>query len=322
MLTVNNLTVNIKKNNTSYTVLRNVSFELKNGEALGLVGESGSGKSMTALALMDLLPKQAVVDSGEVIFDGKDLLKRSQAERRSLLGKDLCMVFQNPMGALDPLMTIEKQIAEVIKVHNPTVTKKEMRDRVISLLEEVRIPHPSLSMKKFPHEMSGGQKQRVVIAMAIANRPKLLIADECTTALDATVQFQIVELLKKLIKKYNLAMIFISHNIGLVKNITDKVGVMYVGHLVEYGSSLEVLSKPCHPYTKELLCSLPEFSQKGESIKAIEGRVPSLEEEKSACAFRPRCPISQNCPDGIEPTAVLIDSNRYVSCLMRGCERV
>ncbi|MCL1995011.1 MAG: ABC transporter ATP-binding protein [Defluviitaleaceae bacterium] len=253
---------NLKVEIDNRTVIDDISFGVEPGQGIGLVGESGSGKTITSLAIMGLLPKSAKIADGEILFEGQDLLKKSKQDHRKLLGNDIAMIFQNPMTALDPLMRVGKQIAEVIQVHNPKISKIELKSRVLEIIKQSKLPDPEQTAKKYPHEMSGGQRQRIVIAMAIANEPKLLIADECTTALDATVQFQIINLLQEL--KGKMALIFISHSPGVVKTIADNIGVMHKGSIVEYGKSEELLSNPTHPHTKMLLSSLPERAVKGQ----------------------------------------------------------
>lgn len=293
LLEIKNLTVDIKIKEKYYPVLNNLNFSIKEGEVLGLVGESGSGKSVTAYTIMGLLNDRFKVVSGSIIFEGKDLLKMSLERRRKMLGKEMSIIFQNPLNALNPLLTIYDQMAEMLTIHNPKISKKEIKKRVIEALEEVQLENPEKVIKKYPHEFSGGQRQRILIAMAILNHPKLLIADEATTALDVTVQYRILRLLKSLCYKYKTTLIVISHNLGLIKYMSQQVIVMYTGQIMESARVKEIIGNPAHPYTRELLASLPENAVKGENIHAIEGRVPSILEKKENCHFYPRCKYRQ-----------------------------
>lgn len=289
LLEVKNLTVELSIKDEFYQVIHSLNFQLNEMSSLGIVGESGSGKSITVLTILDLLPKNSRVVEGEIFFNGRDLLKLSKEERRKLLGKEIGMIFQNPMTSLDPLMNVYHLIGETIVKHQPSISDVELKKKVIDLLQAVKIVNPEEFMYKYPHELSGGQRQRVVIASSIANQPKLLIADEATTALDVTVQYEIVTLIDELIKKNKMSLIFISHDLGLIRHICDDVAIMYCGEIIEIGHEEEIFKNTNHPYTIELLKSLPEFAKKGEPLNAIEGRVPSLTMKKENCPFFPRC---------------------------------
>lgn len=289
LLEVKNLSVEIDIKDRYYPVLDNLTFSIEEGKVLGVVGESGSGKSVTAFTIMGLLNEKFRIKSGNIIFQGNDLLKLSEKERRTMLGSDISMIFQNPLNALNPLFTIYEQMKEMLLIHNPKIKRREIKERIIEALSDVQLDNPKKVMKKYPHEFSGGQRQRILIAMAIINRPKLLIADEATTALDVTVQYRILRLLKSLCQKYKTTLIVISHNLGLIKYMSTDVIVMYTGKIVESGSIGEIVNMPIHPYTKELMASLPENAVKGRPIHAINGRVPSLIENKENCTFYPRC---------------------------------
>ncbi len=233
-----------------------VSFKVDAGETLGLVGESGSGKSATSLALLGLLPGSAQVD-GRIVFEGRDLRGLSVAEMRRRRGREIAMIFQEPMTALNPVMPVGRQIAEAVRAHHPKMRRAEVEERVLAAMREVALPEPERRLRDFPHQFSGGQRQRILIAMAIVNRPRLLIADEPTTALDVTVQAQILELLAGLRRTYSLAMLFISHDLAVVSQVADRVAVMQHGRIVEQARADEIFCSPRHPYTRKLLASAP-----------------------------------------------------------------
>jgi peptide/nickel transport system ATP-binding protein len=243
----------------AHEAVRGVSFAIAPGETLGLVGESGSGKSATSLAMMRLLPGIATV-SGEVWLEGCDLLTLPEREMRRLRGSGVAMIFQEPMTALNPVMTVGRQIAEALLAHAPKTPRDEMRARVLAAMREVALPEPERRIDDYPHQFSGGQRQRIVIAMAIINKPRLLIADEPTTALDVTVQAQILALLKRLREEHNLSMLFISHDLAVVSQVADQVAVMRHGEIVEQGAMVDVLTRPQHAYTRSLLASVPTMA--------------------------------------------------------------
>jgi peptide/nickel transport system ATP-binding protein len=281
--------------------VRHVSFALAPGEVLGLVGESGSGKSATALAIMRLLPPQTHIEGG-LRFDGHDLLAASDAEMRSLRGTRITMIFQEPMTALNPVMRVGDQIAEAVLAHHGARLEAQGARQIgrgskpaawalaVDAMRDVGIPDPERRARDYPHQLSGGMRQRVMIAMAIVNRPDLLIADEPTTALDVTIQAQILELLAELRRKFNLGMLFISHDLAVVSLVSDRVAVMYAGSIVELGPAREVFSSPAHPYTRGLLHSAPTLrTDRSRSLPTIEGTVPSLASVPPGCGFEPRC---------------------------------
>ncbi len=242
-----------------HEAVRGISFTIAPGETLGLVGESGSGKSATSFAMMRLLPPSATTQ-GEVRFEGKDLLALPESSMRRLRGSSVAMIFQEPMTALNPVMTVGKQIAEALLAHAPKTPRVVVRERVLAAMREVALPEPERRIDDYPHQFSGGQRQRIVIAMAIINKPRLLIADEPTTALDVTVQAQIIALLKRLREEHGLAMLFISHDLAVVSQVADRVAVMRHGEIVEQGTMLHVLTQPQHPYTRSLLASVPTMA--------------------------------------------------------------
>ena len=285
----------------SLAAVRDLSFSIAPGEVLGLVGESGSGKSITSLAIMRLLPPQARI-SGEIVFAGNGIEARNLAtlsddSMRQLRGSRIAMIFQEPMTALNPVMRVGDQIAEAVLAHpdssnhgsNP-ISKNAARQRAIDAMNDVAIPDPARRARDYPHQLSGGMRQRVMIAMAIVNRPQLLIADEPTTALDVTIQAQILELLAELRDKFGLAMLFISHDLAVVSQVADRVAVMYAGNLVELGAKREIFNAPAHPYTRGLLHAVPDLkTDRAHPLKTIEGTVPALQSMPAGCAFEPRC---------------------------------
>jgi oligopeptide/dipeptide ABC transporter ATP-binding protein len=292
LLELRDLTVQFPAHPQPLTAVRDVSFSLPSGGVLGLVGESGSGKSVSSLAIMRLLPPQAGI-SGEIRFGengaATNLLQLDPEQMRLLRGSRIAMIFQEPMTALNPVMRVGDQVAEAVLAHN-TVSRKEAWRRAVDALNDVAIADAGRRARDYPHQLSGGQRQRVMIAMAIVNRPKLLIADEPTTALDVTVQAQILELLAELRQKFGLTMLFISHDLAVVSQVADRVAVMYAGTLVELGSKEDIFREPAHPYTRGLLKAVPTLqSARGSPLKTIEGVVPPLQALPLGCAFEPRC---------------------------------
>jgi oligopeptide/dipeptide ABC transporter ATP-binding protein len=273
--------------------VRDLSFSIAPGEVLGLVGESGSGKSITSLAIMRLLPPQARV-SGEMFFAENgaaphNLPELSDDSMRQLRGSRIAMIFQEPMTALNPVMRVGDQIAEAVLAHN-SLSKKEAWQRAVEAMNDVAIPDAARRARDYPHQLSGGMRQRIMIAMAIANRPQLLIADEPTTALDVTIQAQILELLAELRTKFGLAMVFISHDLAVVSHVADRVAVMYAGSLVELGAKRDIFQAAAHPYTRGLLHAVPDLkTDRAHPLQTIDGTVPALQSMPPGCAFEPRC---------------------------------
>ena len=273
--------------------VRDLTLTIAPREVVGLVGESGSGKSVTSLALMRLLPSHART-SGEILYangngGSRDLLQLSGEEMRKLRGSQLAMIFQEPMTALNPVMPVGDQIAEAVKAHQ-SVSKREAWDRAVAVMDDVAIPNANLRARDYPHQLSGGMRQRVMISMAIVNRPQLLIADEPTTALDVTVQAQILELLAELRSKWGLAMLFISHDLAVVSQVADRIAVMYAGNLVEIGSKHDIFHAPAHPYTRGLLNGVPTLkTDRTHPLQTIPGTVPSVQALPAGCPFEPRC---------------------------------
>jgi len=290
LLSVSNLLVRFRTHDGTVYAVNGVSLDLDEGEKLGLVGESGCGKSVTNLAVMQLLPKPAgKIEGGEVMFQGQDLLSLDESEMRELRGKEIAMIFQDPMTSLNPVLTIEEQMVETIRAHR-RVSKSEARARTLELLHTVGIPQPEARLRNFPHQFSGGMRQRVMIAMALALEPKLLIADEPTTALDVTIQAQVLDLLQRLAAEQGTALILITHDLGVVAGMTKRVNVMYAGFVVESASTPDLFARPRHPYTVGLLHSMPRLdAQPGEPLIPIEGVPPDLRRAPVGCPFAPRC---------------------------------
>ena len=289
LLEVKNLNTSFKIGVGTVQAVRGVSFHVKEAESIGIVGESGSGKSVTMLSVMGLLPNYATITADSLLFDGKELTKMTPKELRALHGSDIGMIFQDPMTSLNPLFTVQNQLMEPLRIHQH-MNRAQAKARALELLKLVEIPDPEARLKQYPHEFSGGMRQRVMIAIAIACNPKMVIADEPTTALDVTIQAQILELIKEMQKKYHLTTIYITHDLGVVANVADRIAVMYAGGIVEVGTCEEVFYDPRHPYTWALLSSLPQLGVKGEPLFSIQGTPPNLFHEVKGDAFAPRNP--------------------------------
>jgi oligopeptide transport system ATP-binding protein len=293
--------------------IRGVNFELKKGETLAIVGESGSGKSVTTKAIMRLLPPgNSEIKQGQILFDGKDLSKLTDRQMQKIRGKDISMIFQDPMTSLNPTMTVGKQIMEPLIKHQ-NMSKAAARERAVQLLKLVGIPKPELRIKQYPHQFSGGMRQRVVIAIALACNPKVLIADEPTTALDVTIQAQILELMKDLQNKIDTSIIFITHDLGVVANVADRVAVMYGGKIVEVGTVDEVFYNPQHPYTWGLISSMPSLDAKEEELYAIPGTPPNLLHPPKGDAFAPRNEYAMQIDLEEQPPMFKVSDTHYAA---------
>lgn len=321
ILEIENLNITFDTRRGPLHCTRNVSFHLKEAQTLGIVGESGCGKSVTSLAIMGLLPPTAHVTASKFQVFNEDWVKLPMKQKRKYLGKDLSMIFQDPMQALNPTFTVGYQLAESIKSHliDSSLTRKEIKERSIELLQQVGIPSPEKRLQSYAHELSGGMCQRIMIACAIACRPKLLIADEPTTALDVSIQAQILELLKDLQEKYKMGLILISHDVAVVSQMTKNIQVMYAGEIVEKGLTEKIVSKAQHPYTEGLLKSLPEnYLQYDERKKlySLEGIVPDLMDRPFGCQFHPRCPyVQEDCKRGQIIPMTKENDNQEARCL-------
>ncbi len=288
LLDIRNLSVNFATRKGAFRAVDGVDMSVEPGKVLGIVGESGSGKSVAMLAVMGLLPWTAKITADVMHFDGHDLASISPRQRRKIIGKDMAMIFQEPMSSLNPCFTVGWQINEALKNHMP-LDRRARKARVIELLEEVGIPEPARRTGAFPHQLSGGMSQRVMIAMALACKPKLLIADEPTTALDVTIQAQILDLMLRLRKERQMAMVLITHDMGVVAETADQVIVQYAAKQVERNAAAELFRDPHHPYTAALLAALPERAKPGEKLPAIPGVVPGQRDVPKGCVFSPRC---------------------------------
>jgi len=317
LLEIRNLTVGFPASQGTVTAVRDISLSLKQGEVLGLVGESGSGKSVTSLAVMRLLPPQAALN-GEIRFGNngtaQNLLSLAPEQMRAFRGSKISMIFQEPLTALNPVMRVGEQIAEAVRVHQK-VSRREAWDHAVDALNEVAIPDPTRRARDYPHQLSGGMRQRVMIAMAIVNRPELLIADEPTTALDVTIQAQILDLLAALREKFGLTMLFISHDLAVISGIAQHVAVMYAGTLVELGSRNDIFRSPAHPYTQGLLAAAPSLTtDRDRPLRTIDGSVPALHAMPAGCLFEPRCDIRvPNCVQ-VQPMLQQISPGHWVRC--------
>ncbi len=291
-----------------------VSFSIKKGETLSIVGESGSGKSVTALSIMRLVPNPpGKIVGGEIIFDGTNLLGLQEKDMIKIRGKRISMIFQEPMTSLDPVFTVGHEIMEALILHQG-MDKKSAREKAIELLKIVGIPDPEKRIDNYPHEMSGGMRQRVMIAMALSCNPDLLIADEPTTALDVTIQAQILRLMKDLTKKFNTALILITHDLGVVAETADNVIVMYAGHIMEYADVIELFENPLHPYTSGLSRAIPRLDAEAEYLETIEGTVPNLAHLPSGCPFHPRCKYKKPICEKELPKLIKVKENHWVRC--------
>jgi len=288
LLEVENLNIGYRTRKGYLQAVAGVSFSLEEGKSLGFVGESGCGKTTIGMALMGLLPPNGMVTKGRILFEGQDLLTLSDSEMRSIRWKRIAMIFQAAMNAMNPVHRVEDQVAEAILAHDPDLGKSDAKKQVEGLFQLVGIPEAR--MRDYPHQYSGGMKQRAIIAMALACHPKLIIADEPTTALDVIVQDQILKETRKLQREFGISMIFISHDISIVADVCHDIGIMYAGQLVEYGSREEVFQSPCHPYTRALISSYPTLTGKKSRLTPISGETPNLINPPSGCRFCDRCP--------------------------------
>ena len=289
LLSVQELTVNFRAEAIVARALEGVSYEVRQGETVCLVGESGCGKTVSALAILGLIPQPpGEIPGGRILFMGQNILELSEEELQNLRGNHIAMVFQEPMTSLNPVFTVGEQIGEAITAHQK-VEGDELRERCIRLLKDVGIPSPAERLKDYPHQLSGGQRQRVMIAMALACSPQLVIADEPTTALDVTIQKQILDLFKTLKSKKGMSLLYITHDLNVVANIADRVYVMYAGIITEQGKKRDIFQNPCHPYTRGLIASLPARSKRGEPLHSIPGTVPDPAYKPRGCPFHPRC---------------------------------
>ena len=318
LLEVKNLTVQFRLKRSTLTAVDDVCFAIDEKETLGIVGETGCGKSATALSILDLIPSPpGRIVGGEILFEGDDLLKKSEHEMEKIRGHQISMVFQEPMTSFNPSLTIGEQIAESYRIHlhHP---KKLALQSTEHILDAVRVPSPRTIMARYPYELSGGMRQRAMIAMALACQPKLLIADEPTTALDVTIQAQILELLEELQEKMKMAMLFISHNLGVMARLCNRIGVMYAGSLVELTDKKSLFTNPLHPYTIGLLRAVPRPERRREPLKAIPGNVCNLLEPPPGCKFHPRCAKVKEICRAASPVLETRSDHHHVACNFPG----
>ena len=314
LLNVSNLKTYFYTHEGIVKAVDGVNFSVRQGETLGIVGESGSGKSVSALSIMRLIPQPpGKIVSGDIIFQGKNLRTLSEKEMRKIRGRKISMIFQEPMTSLDPVFTIGHEIMETILLHQD-LSKKQARDKAINMLEVVGIPDAKKRMRNYPHELSGGMRQRVMIAMALSCNPALLIADEPTTALDVTIQAQILRLMNELKEKFGTSVIMITHDLGVISEMCDYVAVMYAGHIVEYTDIHSIFEKPMHPYTKGLNRSIPRMDKEVIKLDTIKGVVPNLLDLPTGCPFYPRCEYAfARCKKEI-PKLMEVDQRHLVKC--------
>lgn len=314
LLEVNDLSVEFTTETGVVRAVDGASFEISPGEILGVVGESGSGKSVTAMSILGLIKPPGRYKGGTIRFRGRNLLEATSAEMRSVRGGEIAMVFQDPMTALNPVMSIGKQIVEALRLHDSSLSRAGARDRAVELLRLVGVPNAEDRFQQYPHEYSGGMRQRAMIAMAIANNPVLLIADEPTTALDVTIQAQVLNLLRVAQAETSAATLLITHDLGVVAELADRVIVMYAGRVIEQGNVVSIFTRPRHPYTLGLLRSLPRMDQDVDALRPIPGSPPSLVDPPGGCPFHPRCAFARDRCAAERPTLEVVQENHLSAC--------
>ena len=318
LLRLEHLSIDYKVKDGYLSAVNDVNCVLNKGEVFAIVGESGCGKSTVAHSIMNLLPGGNEEITGKIIFKGNDLRECTRPEMEKIRGKEIGMIFQNPLDSLNPVYTVGDQTAEAILLDN--VSKEEAWNRVLKLFKDVKMPDAEERMKSFPHELSGGMRQRIMIAMMLSRNPELLIADEPTTALDVTIEAQILEIMKELKRQFNTAFMLITHNFGLVAEIADRIGVMYAGEMIESGDVFEIFRNPTHPYTRLLMQALPRKTKKEGRLQTIDGSVPRITEKKPGCRFANRCPYAVDKCYNETPEAVFVSEDHYCRCHLAGKE--
>jgi peptide/nickel transport system ATP-binding protein/oligopeptide transport system ATP-binding protein len=317
LLSVRDLTVTFRAEGRTQTAVDRVGFDVAAGEVLGIVGESGSGKSVTALAVMGLLPANGRVASGEILFEGTDLLRLPARKMRDLRGRRIGMIFQEPMTSLNPVFTIGDQIVETI-VHHERLGRQAARERAVDMLARVGIPSARRRLDDYPHQMSGGMRQRVMIAMALACSPRLLLADEPTTALDVTIQAQLLDLLNDLRREFGMAVVVITHNMGVIAEFADRVAVFYAGRVAEEAPVEPLFDRPAHPYTRGLLASTPRLDADAERLVTIPGAMPNIAAPPPGCRFAPRCGVKVEACEADRPPLVAVGDGHRAACIRAG----
>lgn len=313
LLSVHGLQTVFHTEEGAWPAIDSVDLTVHQGEIVGLVGESGSGKSVTGFSLLGLIDPPGEVSKGQVIFNGINLRDLDEEQMRQIRGNQITMIFQDPLMTLNPVLTVGEQMLEAILTHYPNTPKSHAQERCLQALEQVGIPAAKQRFSRYPHEFSGGMRQRVAIAIAMLNEPALIIADEPTTALDVTIQAQILHEMQTLCRERNTAMIWITHDLGVVSELVDTIAVMYAGRIVEYGPVDAVIQHPYHPYTQGLIASMPSATKPGERLKQIDGTAPTLQNREVGCAFRPRCPFAQpRCADA--PPTITVKGRRNYRC--------
>lgn len=312
LIEVNNLKTYFYTDEGVVRAIDDLTFSIDKGETIGIVGESGSGKSQTALSIMQLLENPGKIAEGEILFNGENLVGKSKREMRKIRGNDIAMIFQEPMTSLNPVYTIGNQIIENIRLHQK-LDKKQAKIKAIEMLRLVNIPEPEKRISEYPHQLSGGMRQRVMIAMALSCNPKLLICDEPTTALDVTIQAQILELINELKNKINASIMMITHDLGVVSEVSDNVLVMYAGKAMEYSKVEDIFNNPLHPYTEALIKSIPTIGQKHRRLNVIKGMVPNLKNRPEGCLFAPRCEYTKKICEECMPD-IVVQNGRKVRC--------
>lgn len=318
LLKLENLSIQYKVKDGYLSAVNGVNCTINKGEVFAIVGESGCGKSTVAHSIMKLLPGSNAEVTGKIIFKGNNLLEMDERKIESVRGKEIGMIFQNPLDSLNPVYTVGSQVAEAIALDH--VDRVEAWNRVIELFKSVKMPDAEERVKSFPHELSGGMRQRVMIAMMLSRYPELLIADEPTTALDVTIEAQILEIMCELKEKYNTAIMLITHNFGLVAEIADRIGIMYAGEMVETGDVFEIFENPKHPYTKLLMQALPRRTKTEGRLQTISGSVPRITEKKPECRFANRCPLAQDICFQASPQTVMVKEDHMCRCHLLGKE--
>ncbi|MCP9990962.1 MULTISPECIES: ABC transporter ATP-binding protein [Streptomyces] len=314
LLEVRDLHVEFRTRDGVAKAVNGVTYGVDEGETLAVLGESGSGKSVTAQAVMGILDTPpGRVTGGEVVFQGRDLLTLKEEERRRIRGAEMAMIFQDALSALNPVLTVGDQLAEMFTVHRG-MSRKDARAKAVELMDRVRIPAARERVRQYPHQFSGGMRQRIMIAMAIALEPALIIADEPTTALDVTVQAQVMELLAELRREYRMGLILITHDLGVVADVADRIAVMYAGRIVESAPVHDIYKAPAHPYTRGLLDSIPRLDQKGRELYAIKGLPPNLTRIPPGCPFHPRCPLARDVCTTDDPPLYEVSGTRGSAC--------